>query len=178
MQYRRSRTQGGTYFFTVNLAQRDQSLLIDYIEVLREVVGRIQTRYPFIIDAMVVLPEHLHAIWTLPSGDAKYPQRWMLIKAGFSREIPQGEYLGRSRMRKGERGIWQRRYWEHRIRDEVDLARHVDYIHYNPVKHGQVTCAADWPYSSIHKYVQAGIISPDWGGRECTGDVFDFGERR
>jgi len=177
MQYRRSQVEGGTYFFTVNLAERDSSLLVDYIELLRTVVGRVKERHPFIIDAMVILPEHMHAVWTLPPGEANYSKLWMLIKAGFSRNIPQGEYRNKSRLSKGERGIWQRRYWEHLIQDEEDFERHVDYIHFNPVKHGYVTYAADWPYSSIHRYIKAGLVAPDWGvGAKVGNNV--YGERK
>ncbi|HTE14361.1 MAG TPA: transposase [Burkholderiales bacterium] len=113
---------------------------------------------------MVILPEHLHAIWVLPPGDANFPTRWALIKAGFSRGLPANERISSSRQGKGERGIWQRRYWEHLIRDDEDYTRHVDYIHYNPVKHSHVASAADWPHSSIHRYIQAGMVPPDWAG--------------
>ena len=177
MQYRRARFAGGTSFFTVNLAERHRSLLVDSIEILRKVVATVKERHPFTIDAMVILPEHLHALWTLPPGDVDYPRRWMLIKTGFSRQIPQGKGRSASRASKGERGIWQRRYWEHCIRDEADFARHVDYIHFNPVKHGHVARAVDWPYSSIHRYIKAGLIDSDWGGDICDNDEKDFGER-
>lgn len=123
----------------------------------------VKRAHPFIIDAMVVLPDHLHAIWTLPENDADYPTRWMLIKSGFSRGIPPGEYRRPSRVAKGERGIWQRRYWEHCIRDERDYEKHVDYIHFNPVKHGYVTRAVDWDHSSIHRYIADGRLPQDWG---------------
>jgi len=176
MQYRRARIDGGTYFFTVNLAERHRSLLVEYIDVLRQVVGMVKDRHPFIIDAMVVLPEHLHAVWTLPPDDQDYPRRWMLIKAGFSRQISHGERRSCSRMSKGERGIWQRRYWEHCIRDEDDFARHVEYIHFNPVKHGLVSRASDWPYSSIHRAIEAGIVEPDWGKGIRDIDNTGFGE--
>ena len=113
---------------------------------------------------MVVLPEHLRAIWRLPPGDADYPTRWSLIKAGFSRQLGVGERIRQSRAAKRERGIWQRRYWEHLIRDEADLARHVDYVHFNPVKHGWVARPVDWPYSTLHGYIDRGWVSRDWGG--------------
>ncbi len=131
--------------------------------------------HPFEIDALVVLPDHLHMVWTLPSQDDDYPTRWMLIKAGFSRKIPGAEQRRASRIRKGERGIWQRRYWEHLIRDQQDYARHVDCIHYNPVKHGYVSRPADWAHSSIHRYIERGQLTADWG----AGVNFDdsgFGE--
>jgi putative transposase len=126
MQYRRSKTGGGTYYFTVNLAQRSQQLLVDHIETLRAVTAGVKARHPFAIEAVVILPDHLHSIWTLPPGDWDYPTRWMLIKSGFSRQLPKGERMNASRSTKGERGIWQRRYWEHTIRDDPDFCRHVD----------------------------------------------------
>jgi len=163
MLYRRADVKGGTYFFTVNLAERHRCLLVEHVDVLREAVRVVKQRHPFHIDAFVVLPDHLHAIWTLPEGDANFATRWMLIKAGFSRRMGQGERRNASRNAKGERGIWQRRYWEHLIRDEDDYQRHVDYVHFNPVKHGYVERAADWAHSSIHRYIAAGTIGRDWG---------------
>ena len=111
---------------------------------------------------MVVLPDHLHAIWTLPSGDRDYPLRWSLIKASFSRRLEKTDPISAVRRRKRERGIWQRRYWEHQLRDEADLARHVDYIHLNPVKHGHAGTPVDWPYSSIHRTIRQGILPVNW----------------
>jgi putative transposase len=139
MRYRRANAAGGTYFFTVNLAERRFDLLVRHIDDLRASMKKVKYAHPFAILTMVVLPEHLHAIWRLPPGDADYPLCWALIKAGFSRRLAKGEHIRASRQAKRERGIWQRRYWEHQIRDEIDLARYVDYIHYNPVKHGWVT---------------------------------------
>ena len=129
MHYRRTGVAGATYFFTVNLAERNRTLLTDHADVLRAAMRDVKQRHPFHIDAMVILPDHLHALWTLPEGDADYPVRWALIKAGFSRHIAGTERRTISRIGKGERGIWQRRYWEHMIRDGRDHARHVDYIH-------------------------------------------------
>lgn len=162
MRYRRANVAGATYFFTVNLADRRTGLLVEHVDALREALQRIKRAHPFRIDAMVVLPDHLHALWTLPPGDADFATRWMLIKAGFSRQIPPSERRTPSRVSKGERGIWQRRYWEHLIRDERDFARHVDYVHFNPVKHGLVKRAVEWPHSSIHRYVRLGAVNPDW----------------
>ena len=133
------------------------------MEALRAVTALVKERHPFHIDAMVVLPDHLHTIWTLPAGDADYPARWMLIKAGFSRQVPRGERINASRRGKGERGIWQRRYWEHTIRDEQDFMYHVDYVHFNPVKHGHVTRPVDWPHSSIHRHIRQGVLPAHWG---------------
>ena len=126
---------------------------------------------------MVVLPEHLHAILTLPEGDSDCATRWALIKANFSRFLPRTEPISTSRAAKGERGIWQRRYWEHLIRDDEDLDRHVDYIHWNPVKHGLVARPSDWPHSSIHRYIANGILPADWGGTSFVrDDSGQFGE--
>ena len=162
MKYRRTVVSGGTYFFTVNLADRQSELLVDNVASLRASVTHVMQRHPFRIDAWVVLPDHLHAVWSLPHDDDDYALRWMLIKSGFSRSIVKGERISTSRKSKRERGIWQRRYWEHLIRDEDDLARHVDYVHINPVKHGHAEKATDWPWSSIQRYVRAGIVSSEW----------------
>ena len=163
LRYRRSKAAGGTYFFTVNLADRTSGLLVQKIDVLRQVMRTIRHRHPFTIVAMVVLPDHLHSLWRLPLDDANYPMRWSLIKAGFSRLMPREGFVRKSREKKRERGIWQRRYWEHQIRDETDLARHLDYIHFNPVKHGYVTRAVDWRFSSIHRFIEKGWLTADWG---------------
>jgi putative transposase len=160
----------------VNLAERKRTLLVDHVDVLRAVMREIKARHPFHIDAMVILPDHLHAVWTLPVGDCDYPTRWMLIKAGFSRRIPAGERRNKSRMTKGERGIWQRRYWEHVIRDERDYARHVDYVHYNPVKHGYVARVCEWAYSTFHRYVKSGVYPENWGGDRMSLQKEGFGE--
>jgi putative transposase len=177
MRYKRIFVKGGTYFFTVNLAERQRTLLTDHADILRSVMRKVKARHPFAIDAIVILPDHIHALWTLPKDDCDYPARWMLIKTGFSRQIPKGESVSRSRMSKGERGIWQRRYWEHLIRDENDFARHTDYIHYNPVKHGYVSRPSDWQFSSIHRYIADGRLNPDWAARFSENDV-GWGEAR
>ena len=175
MRYRRANTVNASYFFTVNLAERKQRLLTDNIGILRNAIRMVKQNHPFTIETMVVLPEHLHAIFTLPEGDAAFAMRWALIKAAFSRNMPKTERISASRIAKRERGIWQRRYWEHQIKDELDMQQHIDYIHYNPVKHGYVTQASDWPYSSIHQYIKAGILPKDWGiGDDVTNQ---FGER-
>ncbi|MDT3751262.1 MULTISPECIES: REP-associated tyrosine transposase [Citrobacter] len=172
--YRRHRVPGGTWFFTVNLWDRQSHLLIDRIDLLREVVQRVRRQHGFHIDAWVILPEHMHCIWTLPEGDDDYSSRWKTIKAAFSQQIPHQEWRSPARQRKGERGIWQRRFWEHTIRDDEDYARHRDYVYINPLKHGLVGRVVDWPYSSFHRDVRQGLYPPDWGG-----DVFDMeaGER-
>lgn len=160
--YTRAYIPGGTFFFTVALLERKRSLLTDNIESLREAFRRIHASRPFTINAAVVLPDHLHCIWTLPLNDADYSTRWRLIKTRFARNVPTGERLSARRHKAGERGIWQRRFWEHAVRDEKDFAAHVDYIHYNPVKHGHVRAAVDWPYSSIHRYIERGDLGKDW----------------
>lgn len=174
--YRRNFIPGGTFFFTVNLADRHLRLLTDHIEVLREAFRATRAAHPFTIEAIVVLPEHLHAILTLPENDCDFAMRWRLIKSRFSRAVPRDEPLSASRASKGERGIWQRRYWEHTIRDETDFSRHVDYIHINPIKHGYVTRAEDWPHSSFHRFVRAGIYPPDWAD-DVAAPSDEFGER-
>ena len=173
--YRRNFIAGGT-FFTLNLEDRRLSLLTKHIGELRAAVREIRMRHPFTIDAMVVLPDHLHAVWTLPEGEANFSLLWRQIKSNFSRSLPVGEPISSSRAAKGERGIWQRRYWEHTIRDENDFARHIDYVHINPVKHGLVSRVRDWPYSSFHRMVKLGLYPEDWAGdvKEFGGE---FGER-
>ncbi len=153
---------GGTFFFTVALLERHRKLLTEHIDDLRAVFMAARKRRPFIIEAIVILPDHLHCIWTLPFGDADFSTRWHDIKACFAARIPGGERLSARRLKKGERGIWQRRFWEHVIRDERDYEHHLDYIHYNPVKHGHVTKVAEWPYSSFHRYVRRGIYNLEW----------------
>ena len=162
--YRRNRVPGGTYFFTVNLVDRRRPLLVEHIDDLRQSVRRVRALMPFHIDAWVVLPEHMHALWTLPEGDADYARRWQAIKMAFSKRVTTGEMLSASRLRRDERGIWQRRFWEHTIHDDADYTAHLDYVHFNPVKHQHVRRVADWPYSSFHRYVVQGIYPVDWCG--------------
>jgi putative transposase len=164
--YRRNRVPGGTYFFTVNLFNRGSRLLVEKIDILRNAVREVKSSDPFHIDAWVVLPEHLHCIWTLPEGDEAFSSRWQAIKAKFSESLPAGEYRSMSRVEKGERGIWQRRFWEHTIRDDTDYAAHMDYIHFNPVKHCLVSDARDWPHSSFHRAIRRGLYPPQWAGRK------------
>ena len=172
--YRRAFVPGGCWFFTANLLERRSTLLVDEIETLREATRRTRQRFPFQIDAMVVLPDHIHAVWTLPPGDTDFSLRWRLIKSRFARAIPKGEPLGGVRQARGERGIWQRRFWEHLIRDESDYARHVEYCYINPIKHGLVQRVHDWPHSSFHRDVRAGIFPRDWAGEiDLPGE---FGE--
>ncbi len=168
-EYRRAYAPGATWFFTVNLTQRKHNrLLVDRFDLLREAFQTVRARHAFRTDALVVLPDHLHCLWTLPPGDTEYSMRWGLIKANFSRALDKGEKRSTSRVARGERGVWQRRFWEHMIRDQDDFNRHADYIHWNPVKHGWVQAARDWPHSTFHDYVKCGVYPVDWGG---VGDV-------
>lgn len=175
MQYRRSLTPGGYYFFTLALQDRQQDWLVRHIDKLRQAVKVVKQKHPFEIIAVCVLPEHIHLLIRLPENDSDYPMRLRMIKAKFSQALPKTEAISAARRRKNERGIWQRRYWEHQIRNDRDLNAHIDYIHFNPVKHGYVGRVADWPYSSFHSYVQRGILPADWAGSgvETEGD---FGE--
>ena len=171
--YRRHFVPGGSYFFTVTLLDRSSFLLVDRIDDLREAMRSVRAERPFTLDAIVVLPDHLHCIWTLPPGDADYSLRWREIKSRFSRRVPANGPCSAGRRRKAERGIWQRRFWEHTLRDALDVDRHVDYIHFNPVKHGHVGCVVDWPYSSFHRYVERGEYPQDWaGGDQSEGSGF------
>lgn len=164
--YRRIYTPGATWFFTVNLLERrNNPFLIENIDLLRSAF-KTKEKHPFNIDALVILPDHLHCIWTLPENDSNYSMRWNLLKGRFSRAFGKHESLSKSRIKRRERGIWQRRFWEHMIRDENDFNRHLDYIHWNPVKHGYASNAVDWPHSSFHKYVKMGWYLDNWGGQE------------
>jgi putative transposase len=175
--YRRNFVAGGSFFFTVNLADRRLRLLTENIEALRTAFRDTQLHHPFAIDAIVILPDHLHTVWTLPDGDANFSARWRLIKTSFSRKLAVGEPISSSRAGKGERGIWQRRYWEHTIRYENDYSRHIEYVHINPVKHGLVKRVSDWPYSSFHRMVREGVFPEDWAGEVSRLDG-ELGERR
>ena len=175
-EYRRHFVPGGTYFFTVNLAERSGRLLIERIALLRIAVVETRREHPYELDAAVVLPDHIHTIWTLPPGDANFSVRWRKIKARFSRGLPRIERRSASRAGKGERCIWQRRFWEHAIRDDTDLQRHIDYLHYNPVKHGHCDNVVDWPYSTFHRYVALGIYPEDWAGIVGEDMKGEYGE--
>jgi putative transposase len=174
--YRRYYVPGGTYFFTVVSHQRRPFLAEPRSrQCLHEAFEKIRQKWPFAIVAISLMPDHLHTIWTLPPEDAKYSLRWKRIKEEFTRtylaaggrELPQSE----SRMRQGQRGIWQKRFWEHTCRDEEDLKRCLDYVHYNPKKHGLVTSLADWPWSSFHRFVELGEYPREWGKEDpCPGD--------
>ena len=176
VRYRRNFIAGGTYFFTVALADRTSSALVDHVSALRMAFRIARHERPFTIDAIVILPEHLHAIWTLPSGDSDFSGRWRRIKAHFThRLVAAGTPV--QRHRNGEYALWQRRFWEHTIRNEKDFERHVDYVHFNPVKHKLVSRVRDWAYSSFHVYVRRGLLPTDWAG-DVDEAKMDFGERR
>jgi putative transposase len=138
-------------------------------------VATTRQSHPFVIDAFVVLPDHLNAVWTLPQGDSDFSTRWRLIKGRFAKALPKQERLSAARKARGERGIWQRRFWEHLIRDEADYARHIEYCYINPLKRRLATRVRDWPYSSFHRDVRAGLFPVDWGGDVET--LGEFGER-
>ena len=170
MRYQRIRIEGAAYFFTV-VTHDKRPILSDphVVELLHAATEKVRARHPFTIEAEVVLPDHLHAIGQLPDGDANFATRWRLIKEYFTRAyvkehvVPQRSDVSRWR---GEQTVWQRRYWEHLIRDEEDFAAHLDYIHLNPVRHGFVEAAKDWPYSTFCCWVDRGIYEPSWGSGE------------
>ncbi len=167
---------GGTYFFTVTLADRRSSALVDYIGSLRAAFRLARSERPFAVDAIVILPDHLHAILTLPPGDSDFSGRWRRSKSAFTRRaVAAGAAAERNE--RGEYGLWQRRFWEHTVRDDGDFARHVDYIHFNPINHGIVTHVSEWPYSSFHHYVRRELLPDDWAG---TVDEIGngYGERK
>jgi len=180
--YRRAQSSGATFFFTVITYRRRPLLTLpESRKILRSVTVEVRRRYPFQIDAWVLLPEHIHCIWTLPPGDRDFSKRWGLIKAGFSKQAAvlfhRTEWVTASKAKHRESTIWQRRFWEHQIRDQGDFDRHVNYIHWNPVKHGHVRCVANWPYSTFHRYVVEGFYPEDWGGiDENVSEGEDFGE--
>ena len=163
----RADAAGAVYFFTLTLQDRGARTLVEHVDLLRAAVRDVKARHPFDIEAMVVLPEHLHALWRLPVEDKDFSTRWMLVKKAFTQGLVEAGVLPEeatsARGLKGERNLWQRRFWEHQVRDEEDFQRHVDYIHYNPVKHGWVSRAADWPHSSFHRFVREGTLTGDWG---------------
>jgi putative transposase len=138
--------------------------LNDHIDLLRAAFREVRARHPFTIEATVILPDHLHAIWTLQEQDADFALRWRLIKSAFSHGLMRGERISTSRVSKGERRIWQRRYWKHTLRDQDDFSRHLDYIHFNPVKHGYAPRVQDWPYSSFLRWVRLGAYPENWAG--------------
>jgi putative transposase len=179
-EYRRAKVPGGTYFFTVNTFRR-YNILIDepFRNALREGIETARATLPFTIVAWVLMPDHLHCIWRLPEGEADYSTRWAIIKSAVSKQcghlVEIDSALSKSKLARNESVVWQRRFWEHLIRDDLDMQRHMDYLHFNPVKHGYVASAAEWPYSTFHRYVQQGIYPSDWAG--SIDDLQVVGER-
>jgi len=173
--YRRNRTAGGTYFFTV-VSYRRRRLFDSPMAraCLRNALRDVRRRWPFEIEAIVLLPDHLHSVWRLPTGDDNYSLRWQKVKEAFTRSyLASGGSEGpasASRRAHHERAVWQRRFWEHTCRDEDDLKRCIDYVHWNPVKHRLVRRVADYPWSSFHRYVSLGEYSLDWGGIDPCPD--------
>ncbi len=180
--YRRIRIPGITYFFTVVTYKRREILVIPKSrQILRAVINEARQLQPFTICGWVLLPDHIHCIWTLPENDGDYSKRWGIIKSGFSKRAKslfhRNQWMTDSKRKYREATIWQRRFWEHMIRDEDDFRRHIDYLHFNPVKHGLVKRVKDWPYSAFHRFVKNGFYPPEWGGDEM-GEITDadFGE--
>jgi putative transposase len=173
---------GGAYFFTLVTCRRRP---IFSQPLARALLGNafreVRSARPFQVDAMVLLPDHLHCIWFLPSGDSDFPTRWRKIKELFTKAYvaaggPEAEILS-GEARKGLRGVWQPRYWEHALRDDTDRINHADYIHYNPVKHGHVLCPHAWDWSTFHRWVAAGLYELDWccGCSRGEPKIPDFG---
>jgi putative transposase len=173
--YRRNRVAGGTYFFTVALRDRSSDTLVRHVHLLRNAFRVVRAERIFTIDAIVILPDHLHAVWTMPEGDADYSGRWRAIKSHFTRAL-RGAGVPLIRDNRGEYRLWQRRFWEHTIRDDRDYANHVDYCHINPFKHGYVQQVAYWPYSTFHRDVLRGIYPLDWAGSSDMSDLALGGE--
>jgi len=171
MQYRRANISGASYFFTLVTEKRQQLFLDDInVNLLRQAFRHVMKKRPFVIDAAVILPEHLHCIWTLPANDADFSTRWRLIKTWFTKHCDEKykNIPNQARIKKQQQAIWQHRYWEHYLRDQTDFEHHVNYIHYNPVKHGYVKCPSDWRYSSIHRYIRQDVLDKDWGASDIV----------
>jgi len=171
--FRRNPVCGGTCFFTVCTYRRDPLLTNPGILAsLRSALRTVRASQPFSVDAIVLLPDHLHCIWTLPPGDAEFAARWSRIKRLTSQAAGVAAAAHVSGVNRREAGLWQRRFWEHQIRNEDDMARHIDYIHWNPVKHGHVAAVKQWPMSSFHRYVREGRLPADWGGLGAAEGYF------
>jgi putative transposase len=175
VRYRRNFLAGATFFFTVTLVDRRSSVLVDHIVALRSAIRATRRERSFAIDAIVVLPDHLHSVLTLPATDADFSGRWRRIKGHFSTGLIDAG-IDIARASNGDPSLWQRRFWEHTIRDENDFVRHVDYIHFNPIKHGLVHRVSDWPHSSFHRYVRDGLLPEDWAGMN-SNVAGRYGER-
>jgi len=177
--YRKIKQPGATFFFTLATYQRRKILdKAPYYQALKSAISAVRKTHPFTIEAFVLLPDHLHCIWTMPSNDCDYAIRWGLIKNQVSRQekaLTKTAMIGQSRISE-ESGFWERRVWKHQIGDDKDYAVHVDYIHWNPVKHGYVSKVNHWPYSSFHKFVKKGVYPPDWSGMPNEELEMSFGE--
>jgi len=161
VKYRRCNIPGGTYFFTVNLHDRQSNYLTTHIKQLGDAFRHVKSIHPFKTIAMAILPDHLHAMWELPENDTNFSLRWRCIKITFAIQIKKlGVTINKNRY--NENLLWQRRFWEHTILDEIDYEKHVNYIHYNPVKHNLVKRVGDWPYSTFHRYVKNGVLPANW----------------
>jgi len=174
--YRRCFLPGGTFFFTVVTRRRARWLCDEPARrILSACLRECREQWPFVIDAIVLLPDHLHAIWSLPPGDDSYSQRWAWIKKEFTqRWLASGggeRSVSAARRKRHDRGVWQPRFWEHTIRDEIDFDRHFDYVHYNPVKHDLVAAPRDWPWSSFHRWAKAGVYNESWGSGETPKSI-------
>jgi putative transposase len=176
VRYRRNFVPGGTFFFTLTLDDRRSSVLVNYVALLRAAFRETRNERPFTIDAIVILPDHLHTVMTLPPDDPDFSNRLRRIKGRFTRSVVAAG-VPISSDHRGEYSLWQKRFWEHTIRDDRDFERCVDYVHYNPVKHRLVSTPSEWPFSSLHRYVRAGILAQDWGGQGPADDR-NLGERK
>lgn len=179
--YLRAKIKGGSYFFTVVTYRRQEFLCDDSVRsALHDAIQETRTVYPFSIDGWVLLPDHLHCIWTLPADDGDFGKRWAMIKGFVTKRcsplLYHDAWMTDSKRRRNESTVWQRRFWEHMIRDERDYMRHMDYLHYNPVKHGLVKCVKNWPFSTFHRYVKCGAYPENWGGTDTGTRDDNFGE--
>lgn len=178
-RYRRADIAGATYFFTVVTYRRKHFLCdADIRQALRAAIVAVRKKRPFDIDGWVLLPDHLHCVWTLPADDADFSTRWSLIKRFVSRQCPRlhhPEWMSESKRKHRESTLWQRRFYEHMIRDDTDYRRHLDYLHYNPVKHGYCRSPVDWPHSSLHRLIGEGIYQGNWGSDEAPDLPPDIG---
>jgi len=179
--YRRSKIKGGTFFFTVVTYRRQKFLCNKNVrQALGIGIRKTKKIHPFVIESWVLLPDHLHCIWTLPKDDFNFGKRWGMIKRFVTKqckpELYQEILMNKSKLHRNESTIWQRRFWEHTIRNEIDFEKHMDYIHYNPVKHGYVKTPIEWPYSTFHRYIKNKIYSKNWAGAKIKDTKDAFGE--
>ena len=179
--YRRAGAKGATYFFTVVTYRRQKFLTLpENRDALRSAIAAAKQYCAFVIEAWVLLPDHMHCIWTLPENDSDFSKRWGLIKAKFSKQkqarLHNEKWMNQSKHKHRESTIWQRRFWEHQIRNDYDFEKHMDYIHFNPVKHGYADRVCDWPYSTFHRYVRSGVYPIAWAGSGVEIDDVVYGE--